>query len=65
MNTEHLLTKQIGTQPPSTRGNFGLRRKMSAHLEITDDIAVLNLGDDENRFSPDWLTTVNGYLDRI
>ena len=34
-------------------------------LEITDDIAVLNLGDDENRFSPDWLTTVNGFLDRI
>ena len=39
--------------------------KMPAHLEITDDIAVLNLGDDENRFSPDWLTTVNGFLDRI
>ena len=32
---------------------------MSAHLEITDDIAVLNLGDDENRFSPDWLTTMS------
>jgi enoyl-CoA hydratase/carnithine racemase len=38
---------------------------MSAQLEITDDIAVLNLGDDENRFSPEWLTTVNGFLDRI
>ena len=38
---------------------------MPTHLEITDEIAVLNLGDDENRFSPDWLTTVNGYLDRI
>jgi Delta3-Delta2-enoyl-CoA isomerase len=38
---------------------------MPAHLEITDDIAVLNLGDDENRFSPDWLTTVYGFLDRI
>jgi enoyl-CoA hydratase/carnithine racemase len=25
----------------------------------------LNLGDDENRFSPEWLTTVNGFLDRI
>src|SRR6201991_1357412 len=34
-------------------------------LEITDDIAGLNLGDDENRFSPDWLATVNGFLDRI
>jgi enoyl-CoA hydratase/carnithine racemase len=38
---------------------------MSAQLEIADDIAVLNLGDDENRFSPEWLTTVNGFLDRI
>jgi enoyl-CoA hydratase/carnithine racemase len=38
---------------------------MSAHLEITDEIAVLNLGDGENRFSPDWLNTVNGFLDRI
>jgi enoyl-CoA hydratase/carnithine racemase len=37
---------------------------MPAHLEITDDIAVLNLGDDENRFSPEWLDTVNGLLDR-
>ena len=24
MNTEHLLTKQIGTQIPFRRGNFGL-----------------------------------------
>lgn len=38
---------------------------MPTHLEITDDIAVLNLGDDENRFSPEWLSTVNGYLDRV
>ena len=38
---------------------------MPTHLEIIDEIAILNLGDDENRFSPDWLTTVNGYLDRI
>jgi hypothetical protein len=38
---------------------------MSAHLEITDDIAVLNLGDDENRFSLEWLAGVNGFLDRI
>jgi enoyl-CoA hydratase/carnithine racemase len=34
-------------------------------LEITDDVAVLNLGDDENRFSPDWLDAVNGFLDRV
>jgi enoyl-CoA hydratase/carnithine racemase len=38
---------------------------MPAHLEITDDIAVLNLGDDENRFSPEWLDAVNGFLDRV
>jgi enoyl-CoA hydratase/carnithine racemase len=38
---------------------------MPAHLEITDDIAILNLGDDENRFSPEWLDTVNGFLDRV
>jgi enoyl-CoA hydratase/carnithine racemase len=38
---------------------------MPAHLEITDDIAVLNLGDNENRFSPEWLQTVNGFLDRV
>ena len=38
---------------------------MPAHLEITNDIAVLNLGDDENRFSPEWLETVNGFLDRV
>ena len=38
---------------------------MPAQLEITDEVAVLNLGDDENRFSPDWLTDVNGFLDRI
>ena len=38
---------------------------MSAQLEITDDVAVLSLGDDENRFSPEWLADVNGFLDRI
>ncbi|HKP40473.1 enoyl-CoA hydratase/isomerase family protein [Mycobacterium sp.] len=38
---------------------------MSPQVEITDDIAVLNLGDDENRFSPEWLATVNGILDRV
>ncbi|MDT5235174.1 MAG: hypothetical protein QOD36_2890 [Mycobacterium sp.] len=38
---------------------------MSAHLEITDHIAVLTLGVDENRFSPEWLAGVNGFLDRI
>ena len=35
---------------------------MPAQLEINDDIAILNLGDDENRFSPEWLAAVNGFL---
>ena len=34
MNTEHLLTKQIGTQPPSTRGNFGLDAAQPACAEM-------------------------------
>lgn len=36
---------------------------MTPTLETRDAIAVLNLGLDENRFSPDWLDTVNGLLD--
>ena len=38
---------------------------MSIQIEITDDVAVLNLGDNENRFSPEWLAEVNGFLDGI
>jgi enoyl-CoA hydratase/carnithine racemase len=38
---------------------------MPARLEITNDIAVLNFGDDENRFSPEWLESVNNFLDRV
>jgi enoyl-CoA hydratase/carnithine racemase len=38
---------------------------MSVELEITDDIAILALGDDENRFSPEWLDAVNAALDRV
>lgn len=29
------------------------------------DVAVLNLGDDENRFSPDWLESMHACLDEI
>ncbi|AMT71109.1 enoyl-CoA hydratase-related protein [Mycobacteroides immunogenum] len=36
---------------------------MTPTLEFQDTIAVLNLGTDENRFSPDWLDTVDGLLD--
>ncbi|WP_078283067.1 enoyl-CoA hydratase-related protein [Mycobacteroides franklinii] len=38
---------------------------MTPTLELQDTIAVLNLGPDENRFSPDWLDTVNGLLDDV
>jgi enoyl-CoA hydratase/carnithine racemase len=38
---------------------------MSVQLEIADGVAVLNLGDDENRFSPEWLSAVNAALDRV
>lgn len=35
---------------------------MTATLELREDIAVMTLGEDENRFSPDWLDTVNTHL---
>ncbi|MGY2009685.1 enoyl-CoA hydratase/isomerase family protein [Nocardia gipuzkoensis] len=38
---------------------------MTANLRYQDKIAVLTLGDDENRFSPDWLDTVDAHLDAI
>ncbi|MUM17616.1 enoyl-CoA hydratase/isomerase family protein [Mycobacterium sp. CBMA271] len=38
---------------------------MTASLELQDTIAVLNLGTDENRFSPDWLDAVDGLLDDV
>ncbi|MFD4407000.1 enoyl-CoA hydratase-related protein [Nocardia sp. NPDC058499] len=36
---------------------------MAPNLHYQDKIAVLTLGDDENRFAPDWLDTVNTHLD--
>lgn len=38
---------------------------MTTSVEYRDDIAVLTLGADENRFSPDWLDDVNRQLDTI
>ncbi|MEV6223672.1 enoyl-CoA hydratase-related protein [Nocardia fluminea] len=38
---------------------------MTANLHYQDKIAVLTLGADENRFSPDWLDTVNAHLDAV
>ncbi|WP_280241106.1 enoyl-CoA hydratase/isomerase family protein [Nocardia abscessus] len=38
---------------------------MTANLHYQDKIAVLTLGDGENRFSPDWLDAVNAHLDAI
>jgi len=34
-------------------------------LDQRDDVAVLHLGDDENRFSPDWIVTVADLLDQV
>ncbi|MEV0947056.1 enoyl-CoA hydratase-related protein [Rhodococcus sp. NPDC049939] len=38
---------------------------MTATLTYRDKIAVLDLGNDENRFSPEWLDSVNGLLDDV
>jgi enoyl-CoA hydratase/carnithine racemase len=34
-------------------------------LDRQDDVYLLDLGDDENRFHPDWLTQVDGLLDEV
>ncbi|SNY53732.1 enoyl-CoA hydratase-related protein [Paractinoplanes atraurantiacus] len=34
-------------------------------LEKLDDVFVLDLGDGENRFHPDWLTEINALLDEV
>jgi enoyl-CoA hydratase/carnithine racemase len=34
-------------------------------LKRDDDVYVLDLGDGENRFHPDWLAAVNGALDEV
>jgi enoyl-CoA hydratase/carnithine racemase len=38
---------------------------MTSTLQYQDGIAVLTLGDDENRFSPDWLDAVDAQLDDV
>ncbi len=38
---------------------------MTPTLQTMDGIAVLNLGDDENRFTPEFLETVHTLLDRV
>ncbi|MGW0160333.1 enoyl-CoA hydratase-related protein [Mycobacterium sp. NPDC003323] len=38
---------------------------MTATLDTVDGIAVLTLGDDENRFAPELLETVHSLLDRV
>src|ERR1700752_2463816 len=35
------------------------------HLDRDGDVFILNLGDDENRFHPDFLTAVNELLDEV
>jgi enoyl-CoA hydratase/carnithine racemase len=34
-------------------------------LTREEDVFVLRLGDDENRFNPDWVAAVNGLLDEV
>jgi enoyl-CoA hydratase/carnithine racemase len=34
-------------------------------LDRDGDVFVLNLGDDENRFNPDWLSAIDGLLDEV
>src|SRR5690349_14088615 len=34
-------------------------------LDRQDDVFVLDLGDDENRFHPDWVASVNAALDQV
>jgi enoyl-CoA hydratase/carnithine racemase len=38
---------------------------MTATLEYRDKVALLTLGDDENRFAPDWIETVDAHLDAV
>jgi Delta3-Delta2-enoyl-CoA isomerase len=35
------------------------------HLDRQDDVFILDIGDGENRFHPDWITSVNGALDEV
>lgn len=35
------------------------------HLDQKDGVYVLTLGDDENRFSPDWLKQIDAHLDEV
>jgi hypothetical protein len=34
-------------------------------LDRQDDVFLLNLGDTENRFHPEWLSAVNALLDEV
>ena len=34
-------------------------------LSTRDEVYVLNLGRDENRFSPDWIKSVSAALDEV
>ncbi|MEV0899980.1 enoyl-CoA hydratase-related protein [Actinoplanes sp. NPDC049802] len=35
------------------------------HLDRQDDVFILDIGDGENRFHPDWITSVNAALDEV
>ena len=44
---------------------MGQNRPMAATLSRHDAVCVLDLGDDENRWSPQWLDAVNAVLDEV
>lgn len=61
--TRHSRSRSTPDEPKKQGHQHERKRVMTPTLELQDTIAVLNLGTDENRFSPDWLDTVDGLLD--
>jgi len=42
-----------------------LRRNIVPTLDRDGDVWIINLGDDENRFHPDWIKQVVGFIDQV
>src|SRR3954451_15468741 len=55
----------LPTAPLHARRRPSRSELVSITITHTDKIAILNLGDDENRFSLGFLDEVNGHLDDI
>src|SRR5947199_10306169 len=58
-------------KPPRSTGHHGGRHAQRpeeasvARLDRDGDVRILDLGDDENRFRPDWLAEINAALDEV